>query len=387
MKISILKFSVLTIALLGVLTAFTGEQEKKGTVSYTVSGFIENMSTGVVYLANFEENQKIIDSAIVKEGKFSFRGTVQEPLLHIIKEKGKSYGATFILDNEIIMLQGKKDSMYLAEVIGARQDSLYKSFYKNEFSKIQKVAFPVYQLSDSLHKIDALDARIEKGKLSESHQAMMDEKWKRLDTMSIKLTSEYVANNIGAIGAAMVIFERFITYPNPEVAKKLYEILTQEVKQSYYGKKVKSSLDTFERVSIGVNAPEFSQETPDGKLISLSDFKGKYVFIDFWASWCGPCRKENPNVVIAYNKYKNSNFEVLGVSLDDKKDKWLQAIEKDGLTWPHISDLKGFKNEAAKLYGVQAIPQNFLVSPNGKIIAVNLKGDKLQEKLAEIFQH
>lgn len=386
MKNSFLERGLLVMIILSLLTGCANKSETKETNGYIINGYIQGTAEGMVYLEASGEGQKIIDSAIVTKGEFVFKGNVREALMHTIREKGKQSSTEFILDNEMIDIKAKKDSLSTAKITGAKTDSIYKTFYQNEFSIIQSVAFPIYQFSDSLYKIDALDSNIKKGELSLKHKTIMDEKWKNLDTLSVKLTSEYVANHKDDIGAILVIEDRFIKYPNPEVAKELYATLTPKVKASFYGKRLEASLEIFGRVAIGAVAPDFSQETPEGEMISLSDFRGKYVFVDFWASWCGPCRKENPNVVIAYNKYKDKGLEVLGVSLDDKKDKWLQAIEKDGLTWPHISDLKGFNNEAAKLYGVQAIPQNFLISPDGKIVATNLKGKELQEKLAEIFK-
>jgi len=165
----------------------------------------------------------------------------------------------------------------------------------------------------------------------------------------------------------------------------IFNTLNEGLRTSYAGMSLSKLLNAGSITGIGAKAPGFTQNDANGKPVSLADLRGKYVLLEFWASWCHPCRAESPNLLKQYQLYKNKGFEILSVSVDSDKSRWLEAIAKDGLTWIQVSDLKGWDNEARKLYGLNGVPGNFLISPEGKIIASNLIGEKLNKKLADLL--
>jgi len=212
--------------------------------------------------------------------------------------------------------------------------------------------------------------------------------FKSLDKESKNVYRKYLQANPSS-PIAMYVINQYAGYDiNADEVEPLFAALPASVKSYPSYKEFSDRLAVARKIGVGKPALNFTQNDTAGKPVSLSSFKGKYVLVDFWASWCRPCRRENPNVVSAFNKYKDKDFTVLGVSLDqpNAQARWIKAIHDDNLTWTHVSYLKYWNNEAAQLYGVRAIPFNLLLDKEGKIIAKNIRGEELQTKLAEIFQ-
>jgi peroxiredoxin len=218
-------------------------------------------------------------------------------------------------------------------------------------------------------------------------KADMEAAYKKIQDLQKEVYKKFILQHPSSLVSLFALKSYAGSVPEYAVAYPLFKGLSATVKNSHDGKAYGEQLNKVKTTSIGSLAPDFSENDVNGNPVKLSSFRGKYVLVDFWASWCGPCREENPNVVKLYQQYKDKNFTVLGVSLDKENDrnKWLKAIADDHLEWTQVSDLSFWKNAAAKLYGVNAIPQNFLLDPQGRIIGKNLRGADLAQKLAGIL--
>ncbi|GHT72627.1 hypothetical protein AGMMS50262_01890 [Bacteroidia bacterium] len=210
----------------------------------------------------------------------------------------------------------------------------------------------------------------------------------RYEVLQTELKNSYITfvkNNPNSQVSLGILAELNQQSENPAEYIALLKGLSPELQNQESGKALAKQLQSQMATAVGAIAPDFTQKDTNNKPVHLTDFRGKYLLIDFWASWCGPCRRENPHVVRSYQKYKDKNFEILGVSLDNNKQAWLNAIAKDQLTWPQVSDLNGWQNAVAVQYQIFSIPKNLLLDPNGVIIAKNLRGEELAAKLSGIF--
>ena len=339
---------------------------------YTVTGDIKGLTDSLVYLQRQVGDSAVRDSAVVKGGKFQFTGDL--PMAAEVYIATKKRYVPFYLENADIHLEGNADSLDKVRITGsatqATQDSLTASM--RPITDQLDTAYDAYAAADKAKDTASL--------------AIVEAKLDSLRVLRNQATQAFIRTHPASPVSLYQIQSMTYSGSYPEL-ELLFDGLDTVLRSSAMGQYLGKYLAIMKRREVGAKIMDFTQNDLKGQPIRFADYrKGRYVLLDFWASWCGPCRGENPNVLKAYNRFKARNFVVLGVSLDEDSAKWRQAVVKDGMPWTQVSDLKGWKNEVSQQYGIQGIPANFLVDTSGTIIAKNLRGTALEKKLAEVLQ-
>lgn len=348
-----------------------------------LKGKLSNSHGENIYLEQLTpEAVKPLDTVQIDDkGEFTITAPVTETGFYRLKISENNF-ATLILDaGQHVMIQGDAQDLGNTYTVDGSPDS--KLFWE-----LNKRSADNYRKRDSLQKTFQAFVNIAKmdSMRIDSMSNVMEKPYKKLIETHNKYLQEFIQKNNSSFASLAAIqqlpAEEFLpTY------EKLDEGLMKKYPNSSYVKSFHANVETQKKLAIGTEAPEITMNTPEDKSLSLSSLRGKVVLVDFWASWCGPCRAENPNVVKAYNKYKDKGFDVFSVSLDKDKDKWMAAIAKDGLVWKnHVSDFKHWQSPVVQLYNFNGIPYNVLLDKKGNIIAKNLRGEDLEKKLAEILK-
>ncbi|MFD2200620.1 redoxin domain-containing protein [Shivajiella indica] len=348
-----------------------GKREFNGKVE--ISGKLANAPEGKITLSSIEDEQSkmIAELNVGSGGKFDYSLTLEGPGFYLINLMDKKEVRLALYDQDVevnydfsneesLEVKGSTDSEYLQQI------ERLMGQYQEEINALNTSYF------------EAMSSRNQ-------------EQIKNIQMQALNLESENAEKLKALLGTMNGSFAALAGLPMIN-SKKDFQFLDElviKMNEKYPGFKtvqnLMAQLDDMRALSVGQVAPEITLPNPDGELVSLSGLRGKYVLIDFWAAWCRPCREENPNVVRLYNQYKDQGFEVFGVSLDRTKDAWVKAIADDNLTWTHVSDLQYFNSAAAALYQINAIPATYMIDPEGKIIAKDLRGPSLENKLKEIF--
>lgn len=348
-----------------------------------------NAKTELVYVSyrGFENGvlKQYYDSARVVSNQVVFKGELSEPVEVRISRVSKFMkGYPLLSDSFKIYLMPGQTQIKTGSLFNdfSTSGSVYEASYQ-DYLRLQKE-----NLKESL-PLSAEMKKLDKKKDSVAY-AQLSTLYGKILMKYFRAKKQFIIDYARRSPVALLTFQNILksfAY-SPEVADSLYNLFSDTYQALPLAKDIKNEIEIIKNSAIGKMARDFSQPDAQGKMISLSSYRGKYVLLDFWASWCVPCRGESPALVAGYKQYKDKNFTILQISLDTEKakDAWLKAIAADHLgAWTHVSDLQGFSNGAARLYSVNAIPQNFLIDPSGKIIAKNLRGQKLAQKLEELF--
>lgn len=338
---------------------------------FKVTGNVQGIQVPKAALVTYVDSKMdTLAKSDIANGAFEFTGKVDGITAAYIIFPGQQGGIPVMVENTNITVNADQTGL---KIEGGEAQKLY-----NQFSDI---AQGVMQEQMRLQgEFQAANQAQDQAKM----QAIQEEYGKIMEAAQVK-ESELIKANADTYVAAFVIASSMDQMELDDL-KARFALLGANAKASVHGKSIAAQIAKLEQTAVGQIAPNFTVTTPEGEAISLYDIKGKVKLVDFWASWCGPCRGENPNVVALYNEYHPKGLEIFGVSLDNDKAKWVEAIEKDGLIWKHGSDLKGWQAEPAKLFSIRSIPATLLLDENNKIIAKNLRGEELKQKVAELLK-